>query len=225
MKLLLVEDDAKAAQLLERSLRQQGFDVDVAGDGLEGLTLALEGNYDCIIMDVNLPSMDGFTVISDLKHAGIRSPVIFLTARDSTSDKIKGLQVGGGDYLVKPFTFAELLLRINNLVGRGSDAPDQVWNVADLILDPGQHCATRAGSRIDLTVQEFAILLLLARNAGRVVSRARIAATLWGTAAGADPNLIDAAIRRVRKKVDDPFPVKLIRTRRGVGYSLEEDHD
>ena len=222
MKLLVVEDDPRSAQALERSLRQHGFSVDVAMDGLEGLTLAREQDYDCLVMDVMLPGLDGFSVVSDLRLAGIQTPVIFLTARDALSDRVRGLEIGGGDYLVKPFAFSELLLRINNLSGRTSATTSSELRVADLSLDPIERRATRGGRRIDLTVQEFAILLLLMRNHGRVVTRARIAEEIWGGADYADPNLIDAAIRRVRRKVDETFEVKLLHTRRGVGYLLEE---
>lgn len=222
MKLLVVEDDPRSAQALERSLRQHGFSVDVAKDGLEGLTLARERDYDCLVMDVMLPGLDGFSVVADLRLAGIQTPVIFLTARDALSDRVRGLEIGGGDYLVKPFAFSELLLRINNLSGRAASPAATEWRVADLTLDPIERRATRAGKRLDLTVQEFAILLLLARNHGRVVTRARIAEEIWGGADYADPNLIDAAIRRVRKKVDEGYEVKLLHTRRGVGYLLEE---
>lgn len=224
MKLLVVEDDLRSAQALERSLKQHGFSVDVAMDGLEGLTLAREQDYDCLVMDVMLPGLDGFSVVSDLRLAGIQTPVIFLTARDALSDRVRGLEIGGGDYLVKPFAFSELLLRINNLSGRGALPAASEWRVADLTLDPVERRATRGGKRIDLTVQEFAILLLLVRNHGRVVTRARIAEEIWGGADYADPNLIDAAIRRVRKKVDEAYEVKLLHTRRGVGYLLEESH-
>lgn len=224
MKLLVVEDDLRSAQALERSLNQHGFSVDLATDGLEGLTLAREQDYDCLVMDVMLPGLDGFSVVSDLRLAGIQTPVIFLTARDALSDRVRGLKIGGGDYLVKPFAFSELLLRINNLSGRQAAPPASEWRVANLTLDPIERRATRGGKRIDLTVQEFAILMLLFRNHGRVVTRARIAEEIWGGADYADPNLIDAAIRRVRKKVDESFAVKLLHTRRGVGYLLEEGH-
>lgn len=222
MKLLVVEDDLRSAEALERSLKQYGFSVTVAMDGIEGLALARENSYDCLVMDVMLPGLDGFAVVADLRLAGIQTPVIFLTARDSLSDRVRGLEIGGGDYLVKPFAFSELLLRINNLSGRASAAPASELRVADLVLDPIERKAGRAGRRIELTVQEFAILLLLMKSRGRVVTRARIAEEIWGGADYADPNLIDAAIRRVRRKIDEGFEVKLLHTRRGVGYLLEE---
>lgn len=221
MKVLLVEDDERSARALERSLQQHGIAVDVARDGAEGLALGRERGYDALIMDVMLPVMDGFAVVSDLRLAGVSTPVIFLTARDALADRVRGLEIGGGDYLVKPFAFSELLLRLHNLTGRSVTAADAAWTVADLTLEPIERRASRGGQRLDLTVQEFAILLLLVRNQGRVVTRARIAEELWEGADYADPNLIDAAIRRVRKKVDDPFEAKLIQTRRGVGYLLE----
>ncbi len=222
MKLLVVEDDLRSAQTLERSLKQYGFSVTLAMDGIEGLALARENSYDCLVMDVMLPGLDGFAVVADLRLAGILTPVIFLTARDALSDRVRGLEIGGGDYLVKPFAFSELLLRINNLSGRAPAAPASELRVADLVLDPIERKAGRAGRRIELTVQEFAILLLLMKSRGRVVTRARIAEEIWGGADYADPNLIDAAIRRVRRKIDEGFEVKLLHTRRGVGYLLEE---
>ncbi len=222
MKLLVVEDDLRSAQTLERSLKQYGFSVTLAMDGIEGLALARENSYDCLVMDVMLPGLDGFAVVADLRLAGILTPVIFLTARDALSDRVRGLEIGGGDYLVKPFAFSELLLRINNLSGRAPAAPASELRVADLVLDPIERKAGRAGGRIELTVQEFAILLLLMKSRGRVVTRARIAEEIWGGADYADPNLIDAAIRRVRRKIDEGFEVKLLHTRRGVGYLLEE---
>ncbi len=222
MKLLVVEDDLRSAQTLERSLKQYGFSVTLAMDGIEGLALARENSYDCLVMDVMLPGLDGFAVVADLRLAGILTPVIFLTARDALSDRVRGLEIGGGDYLVKPFAFSELLLRINNLSGRAPAAPASELRVADLVLDPIERKAGRAGRRIELTVQEFAILLLLMKSRGRVVTRARIAEEIWGGADYADPNLIDAAMRRVRKKIDEGYEAKLLHTRRGVGYLLEE---
>lgn len=224
MRLLLVEDNERAARSLERSLLQHGFTVEIALNGLEGLALARSQGYDCLVMDVMLPGLDGFSVVSDLRHEGIMTPVIFLTAKDALSDRIRGLEIGGGDYLVKPFAFSELLLRIANLSARGPVAEDQNVRVADLTLDPVERQATRGGLRLDLAVQEFAILLMLARHQGRVVTRTRLAEEIWGGSEFGDPNLLDAAIRRVRRKVDDPFDVKLIQTRRGLGYLLEIPH-
>lgn len=225
MRLLLVEDDPRAAKSLERSLGEHGFIVEVATDGEAGLELAKGGSFDCLILDVMLPGLDGFTVLTELRAADIQTPVIFLTARDSLPDRIHGLELGGGDYLVKPFAFSELLLRIHNLLRRGIEAPQRSWVVGDLTLIPHQRKVFRGGTRLELSAQEFALLELLARNPGHTVTRSRITEELWNMAFDGDPNLVDAAVRRLRRKVDDPFPTKLIHTRRGVGYSLESPSD
>lgn len=221
MKLLIVEDDSRALLALERGLRPHGFIVETALDGLQGLAMARVGSYDALILDVMLPSMDGFTLVSELRTSGIETPVVFLTARDALPDRIRGLEVGGGDYLVKPFAFSELLLRINNLLQRGSEPAETDLLIGTLSIHRLQRKVYRGGKRLDLSSQEYALLELLARNCGNIVSRSRIAEELWELAFSGDPNLVDAAIRRLRKKVDDAFPEKLIHTRRGVGYVLE----
>ncbi len=221
MKLLIVEDDNRAALALERGLRPHGFVVETAMDGLQGLAMAREGSYDALILDVMLPGMDGFTLVSELRTSGIETPVVFLTARDALPDRIRGLEVGGGDYLVKPFAFSELLLRINNLLQRGSEPAELDLLIGTLSINRLQRKVYRGGKRLDLSSQEYALLELLARNCGNIVSRSRIAEELWELAFSGDPNLVDAAVRRLRKKVDDVFPEKLIHTRRGVGYVLE----
>jgi two-component system copper resistance phosphate regulon response regulator CusR len=220
MRLLLIEDDARAGDVLERGLRENGFQVELARDGEAGLSMAIGGTYDCLILDVMLPKVDGFTLLTELRAAGLATPVIFLTARDSLSDKLRGLETGGGDYLVKPFAFSELVLRIHNLLHRGSPM-EKSWTVADLVLEPTRRRVVRGGQRLDLSAQEYSLLELLVRNAGHVVTRSRIADELWDMEFSGDPNVVDAAVRRLRKKVDDPFPVKLISTRRGVGYLVE----
>ena len=221
MKLLIVEDDPRAAQALERGLRQHGFMVESAYDGLQGLSMARSEAFDCLILDVMLPGMDGFTVVAELRTEGIATPVLFLTARDALPDRIRGLEVGGGDYLVKPFAFSELLLRVNNLLQRGNDAAGRDILIGDLSIHRAQRKVYRGGKRLDLSTQEYALLELLARNRGNIVTRARIAEELWELAFDGDPNLVDAAVRRLRKKVDDPFAGKLIHTRRGVGYLIQ----
>jgi len=218
---LLVEDDQRAALALQRGLEQEGFRVDVAFDGETGLHLGLEKSYDLLLLDVMLPGLDGFTFLSELRAQGRETPVIFLTARDALPDRLRGLGLGGGDYIVKPFAFSELVMRIRNLLQRGVSIPERTWTIADLTVDPAQRRVYRGGQRLDLTAQEYALLELLARNAGHTVTRMRIAETLWDLAYDGDPNLMDAAVRRLRKKVDDPFPVKLIQTHRSVGYRLE----
>lgn len=221
MKLLIVEDDNRAALNLARGLRPQGFLVDTAMDGLQGLAMARNGSYDALILDVMLPGLDGFTLVTELRTSGIETPVVFLTARDALPDRIRGLEVGGGDYLVKPFAFSELLLRINNLLHRGAEPGEKDLLIGTLAIHRQQRKVYRAGKRLDLSSQEYSLLELLARNAGNIVTRSRIAEELWEMSFGGDPNLVDAAIRRLRKKVDEAFPEKLIHTRRGVGYVLE----
>ncbi len=221
MKLLIVEDDPRATKALERAFNEHGFSVELALDGELGLSLAKAIEFDCLVLDVMLPKMDGFTVLTELRAAGILTPVIFLTARDALPDRIRGLELGGGDYLVKPFSFSELLLRIHNLLGRGPEAAPRTWAIGDLTLVPAQRKVFRRGTHLVLSAQEYTLLEILARNKGHIVTRARIAEELWDMAFDGDPNLVDAAVRRLRKKVDDPFPEKLIRTQRGVGYVLE----
>lgn len=225
MKVLLVEDDPRAARSLERSLGEHGFIVEVASDGEQGLEFAKSGCFDCLILDVMLPGMDGFTVLTELRASDIQTPVVFLTARDALPDRIRGLELGGGDYLVKPFAFSELLLRIHNLLRRGNEASPRTWTIGDMTIVPHQRKVFRGGTRLDLSAQEFALLELLARNPGHTVTRSRITEELWNMAFDGDPNLVDAAVRRLRKKVDDPYPNKLIRTQRGVGYVLENSDD
>lgn len=225
MKLLIVEDDIRAAAALERGLREHGYGVEVAHTGPDGLALARAGAFDGFILDVMLPEMDGFSVMAELRAQGILTPVVFLTARDALPDRLRGLALGGGDYLVKPFSFSELLLRIQNLLGRTGEAQPKVFRVADLDLFPEQRKAYRAGQRLDLSGQEYALLDLLIRNAGHIVTRSRIAEELWGLAFDCDPNLVDAAVRRLRRKLDDPHPEKLLQTRRGIGYVLERPRD
>lgn len=219
MKILVVEDEQRARESLERSLGESGYSVITEADGEAGLARALEGGFDLLVLDVMLPGLDGFTLLQEARAAGLAAPVIFLTARDALSDRLRGLESGGGDYLVKPFAFSELLARIQNLLRRGPVAA-QVWSIQDLTVDGARRRVTRGGAKLELTPQEFALLELLARRAGHPVTRARIAEELWDMAYAADPNLVDVAVRRLRRKVDDPFPVKLIRTLRGVGYAL-----
>lgn len=221
MKLLIVEDDVRAASALERGLREHGFIVEVAHDGTTGLMRAQANTFDCLILDIMLPGMDGFALLAELWAAGDQTPVIFLTARDALPDRLRGLELGGGDYLVKPFAFSELLLRIHNMMGRATVDRPKVFRVADLDVYADQRKAYRAGKRLDLSNQEFSLLSLLIRNTGSIVTRSRIVEELWELACDGDPNLVDAVVRRLRRKVDDPFPQKLIQTRRGIGYLLE----
>lgn len=225
MRLLLVEDDERAAQALARGLRENGFSVELAFDGESGLHLARTLELDGLILDVNLPGRDGFGLLEELRAEGRTTPVLFLSARDALPDRLRGLKLGGGDYLVKPFAFSELLLRVHNLLHRAGETAPRQFVVGDLLLNPLERKVFRGATRIDLSAQEFALLALLVRNKGVTVTRARITEDLWNMAFDGDPNLVDAAIRRLRRKVDDPFPTKLIQTRRGVGYVMGESSE
>jgi two-component system copper resistance phosphate regulon response regulator CusR len=221
MKILIVEDEPKAGDYLVKGLHESGYVADLARNGVDGLALALEHDYELIVLDVMLPQMDGWTVISRLRERK-ETPVLFLTARDDVIDRVKGLELGADDYLVKPFAFAELLARIKTLMRRGPVREAEVIRVADLEIDVLRRRVTRGGQRIDLTAKEFALLHLLAKRQGEVMSRTQIASMVWDMNFDSDTNVVDVAIRRLRAKVDDPFPLKLVQTVRGMGYLLEE---
>ena len=221
MKILVIEDELKAAAYLRQGLSEGGYTVDVAHDGTDGLHAAATGDHDLVILDVMLPGIDGFAVLSALRTSS-QVPVLMLTARGKTDDKVRGFDLGADDYLVKPFQFPELLARVRALLKRGQAAPvDPLVRVADLELDAVRHRATRAGQRIDLTAKEFALLTLLAQRTGEVLSRTQIASLVWDIHFDSDSNVVEVAIRRLRAKIDDPFADKLIHTVRGVGYVLE----
>ncbi len=222
MKILVVEDEAKTAAYLQKGLTENGFVVDVAARGDDGLRLVRVGSYDLIVLDVMLPGLDGWSVLSQLRQAQLTTPVLFLTARDSVSDRVKGLELGADDYLVKPFAFSELLARVRTLLRRGPTRPAETVQIADLELDLTRHKAARGGSRLDLTPKEFALLSLLARRSGEVLSRTLIAEQVWDMNFDSGTNVVDVHVRRLRSKVDDPFERKLIHTVRGAGYVLEE---
>lgn len=221
MKLLIVEDQTQAAETLKRGLSEHGFVADLAHDGEEGLHLALTGTYACLILDVMLPKKDGFVLLSELRAAGLFTPVLFLTAKDAVGDRVRGLEGGGNDYLVKPFAFSELLARLRNILRPDTEGRPRLHVVGDLTLDPVRRRVQRAGQRLDLSVQEYALLELLVRNAGQPVTRTRILEEVWDIAFEGDSNVVDVAIRRLRRKVDDPFETKLLHTLRGVGYVLD----
>ncbi len=223
MRVLIVEDERKTAEYLHRGLTESGFVVDVAHDGDDGLHLALEEPYDLIVLDVGLPQRDGWSVLASLRRAGRQTPVLFLTARDAVSDRVRGLEEGADDYLVKPFAFSELLARIRSILRRGPTRHMETLTAADLELDILRHRAMRGGQRIDLTPKEFALLSLLVRRRGEVLSRTLISELVWEMNFDSDTNVVDVAVRRLRTKVDDPFDLKLIRTVRGVGYVLDAE--
>jgi two-component system, OmpR family, copper resistance phosphate regulon response regulator CusR len=221
MKILVIEDEHKTAAYLRKGLTENGFTVDVVREGENGLRAALTGTYDLIILDVMLPGLNGWSVLTNLRRAGQETPVLFLTARDSVPDRVKGLQLGADDYLVKPFAFSELLARLRARLRRKAPTPD-VLLIADLEIDLLRHRATRAGQRLNLTPKEFTLLSLLARHSGEVLSRTLIADRIWDMSLEGDSNVVDVHVRRLRSKVDDPFERKLIHTVRGVGYILEQ---
>ena len=222
MRLLIVEDEVKTGNYLQQGLTEAGFIVDLARTGLDGHHLALTGSYDVIILDVMLPDVDGWRIMQALRDAKSTTPVLFLTARDSVEDRVKGLELGADDYLVKPFAFSELLARVRTLLRRGSTPAYQTeMQVADLVLDIPRRRAVRQDVRINLTNKEFALLALLVRRQGEVLPRSLIASLVWDMNFDSDTNVIDVAIRRLRAKIDDDFEPKLIHTVRGMGYMLD----
>jgi two-component system copper resistance phosphate regulon response regulator CusR len=221
MKILIVEDEPKTGNYLRQGLGEAGFVADLARDGLDGLHLAQNGEYDLIVLDVMLPSLDGWSILQTLRRGGLQTPVLFLTARDQVEDRVRGLELGADDYLVKPFAFSELLARVRTLLRRGRTREPATLRAADLELDLLRRRVTRAGQRIDLTAKEFALLELLLRRQGEVLPRSLIASQVWDMNFDSDTNVIEVAVRRLRAKVDEPFEPKLIHTVRGMGYVLE----
>ncbi len=221
MKILVVEDEPKTGNYLKQGLTEAGFVVDLARDGNDGLHLATTENYDMIVLDIMLPGRDGWSVLKSLRDVGDTVPVLFLTARDQVDDRVKGLESGADDYLVKPFAFSELLARVRSLLRRGKAAEPEVMRVADMELDLHRRRVTRAGKRIALTAKEFALLELLLRRHDEVLPRSLIASQVWDMNFDSDTNVIEVAVRRLRAKIDDGFEPKLIQTIRGMGYVLE----
>jgi len=221
MKILIVEDQLKTGDYLKQGLSEAGFVADLARDGTDGLHLALTEAYDLVVLDVMLPGLDGWQVLEAIRHAGKDMPVLFLTARDQVTDRVKGLELGADDYLVKPFAFAELLARARTLLRRGKAKEPEVLHVADLELDLLRRRVSRGSRRIDLTAKEFGLLELLMRRQGEVLPRSLIASQVWDMNFDSDTNVIEVAVRRLRAKMDDDFDPKLIRTVRGMGYVLE----
>lgn len=221
MRILVVEDERKTAAYLRDGLSEHGFTVDVATKGDEGLHLALTAPYELLILDVQLPVRNGWEVLSGLRQSGRQTPVLFLTARDAVQDRVKGLDLGADDYLVKPFAFSELLARVRSVLRRGSTRQPDVIEIADLRIDLVRQKASRAGKRLDLTAKEFMLLSLFARRSGEVLSRTTIVEQVWDMHFDPGTNVIDVHVRRLRAKVDDPFSRKLIHTIRGMGYTFE----
>src|SRR5471032_78369 len=221
MKILVVEDEPKAGDYLVKGLQELGYVADLARNGVDGLALALEHDYDLIVLDVMLPQMDGWAVLARLRERK-ETPVLFLTARDDVADRVKGLELGADDYLIKPFAFSELLARVRTVLRRGARQTGEILRISDLEIDPRRHWACRGDTFIDLTAKEFVLLEYLARHCGEVLSRTLIAENVWDMNFDSDTNVVDVAIRRLRAKIDDPFERKLLRTIRGVGYVLEE---
>jgi two-component system, OmpR family, copper resistance phosphate regulon response regulator CusR len=222
MRILVIEDEKKAAAFLCKGLTEAGFSVDVAEDGEDGLLKALAIDYQLLVLDAMLPRKDGWTVLADLRRTGNATPVLFLTARGAVPDRVKGLQLGADDYLIKPYAFTELLARVRALLRRRGERQPDVARIGDLSVDLVSHRAQRSGIRLDLAPKEFSLLSLLARHQREVLSRQVISQQVWDITFDSDSNVVDVAVRRLRRKVDDPFTEKLIHTVRGMGYVLEK---
>ena len=222
MRLLIVEDEPKTGDYLKKGLTEAGFTVDVARTGTDGAHFALENDYELVLLDVMLPGLNGWQVLAKIREHK-QTPVLFLTARDQVDDRVKGLELGADDYLVKPFAFSELLARVRAVLKRGktTQAATDTLALADLEIDPIRRRVSRAGQRVDLTAKEYALLLLFLRRQTEVLSRTYIAEQVWDMNFDSDTNVVDVAVRRLRAKVDDPFPQKLIHAVRGVGYVCE----
>ena len=223
MRVLVVEDNPDMGPYLEQGLREQGFAVDLVTDGNRGLDYAATGVYDLLILDRMLPGRDGLDILRQLRAAAIRTPTIFLTAKSAVNDRVEGLDSGADDYLIKPFSFAELLARIRVVLRRGPEIQPSVLRVADLSLDPATHAVERGGQRIELSAKQFTLLNYLMRHTGQVVSRTMIQEHVWNYEFDGLTNVVDVHINRLRNKVDRGFDRPLIQTLRGVGYVLRED--
>ncbi|MCW5889188.1 MAG: response regulator transcription factor [bacterium] len=222
MRILVVEDERKVASFLQRGLEAEGYSVEVAHDGDAGLARALSEPFDLLLLDVMLPGRDGMAVLRELRRESRTVPVLLLTARSATEDKVAGLDLGADDYLTKPFDWTELLARVRALLRRGVPGTPLVLVLADLSLDPATRRVTRAGQAIELTPREFALLDFFLRNPGRVLSRAVIAQHVWGISFDTFTNVIDVYVNYLRRKIDDGHAVKLLHTVRGVGYVLRD---
>jgi DNA-binding response OmpR family regulator len=220
MRILIVEDNRRLNNSLKTSLEEDGYAVDAAYDGDEGEAFALAAPYDLILLDVMLPQKDGYSLCRDLRQQGMNAPILMLTARDAIDDRVEGLDSGADDYLVKPFSMSELRARMRALLRRNKTEKTNLLQVADLEMDPANHDVQRGGAPIDLTPREFAILEYLMRSPNRILTREMIEAHVWNFDFISGSNVVDVYIRRLRKKIDDPYQEKLLETVRGVGYRL-----
>ena len=218
---MVVEDEPKTGDYLRKGLTESGFVVDLARTGVDGRHMALNDDYDLIVLDVTLPGIDGWGILKYIRQEK-QTPVVMLTAKDQVDDRVKGLELGADDYLVKPFAFVELLARIRSVLRRGARRESDVLQVGDLEIDALKRRVIRGGDRIDLTAKEYSLLYLLALHPGEVQARTVIASRVWDMNFDSDTNVVDVAIRRLRAKIDDPYPTKLIHTVRGAGYVLEQ---
>ncbi|NNF47973.1 MAG: response regulator transcription factor [Desulfofustis sp.] len=223
MRVLLVEDEKKVASFIKKGLEEHGYAVDYGSDGKSGLVMALDEIHDLVILDINLPEIDGLTVLRQMRAKKVATPVLLLTVRATIEDKVIGLDTGADDYLAKPFSFEELLARVRALLRRSSDSKSPVFTVADLVLDPASRQVFRGSDRIELTSKEFAILEYFIRNRGRVLTRTMIIDHVWGYDFDADTNVVDVYVNYLRKKIDAPYEPKLLHTVRGTGYVLREE--
>ena len=223
MRILVIEDEKKVAEMIDRGLKAEGYAVDVANDGQKGWEMAEAYDYDLIVLDLMLPNLNGTEILSRVRRRNHEVPILILTARVATGDKVQNFEAGADDYLTKPFAFAEFLVRVKALLRRGPVNRSSVLRVSDLEVDRQLQQVKRAGKKIELTAKEFALLEYLATNPGRVFSRTMIIEHVWDQSFEGLTNIVDVYVRHLRGKVDDPFPTKLIRTVRGVGYSLNEE--
>lgn len=224
MRILVIEDEKKVSAFIKRGLEQESYAVDLAEDGIEGQHMAEVNEYDAIILDIMLPKKNGLDVLRDVKAAGVKTPIILLTARDTVDDRVKGLDLGADDYLTKPFAFEELLARLRVLMRRGGSG-SPVLKFADLSLDPATRRARRGETEVELTVKEYALLEYLLRNPNRVLTRTLIAEHVWDQSFDSETNVVDVYVNHLRSKIDKDFPTKLIHTVRGVGYVLKDEND
>lgn len=223
MRLLVVEDEKKVASFVKKGLEEEGYAVDVAPDGEEGLAMALDRVHDLVILDIQLPRIDGLDVLQELRKKKVNTPVLLLTVRATIEDKVFGLDAGADDYLAKPFAFQELLARVRALLRRRTEAEPSVLQVADLMLDPARRLVSRGGAKIDLTPKEYALLTYFMRSPGRVLTRTMISEHVWDYNFDTMTNVIDVYVNYLRKKIDAGREPKLIRTVRGVGYVLKAE--